>query len=156
MALPIEFALCERTRLVSSYSGCLSWVNESQCFTYLICEVPDSNRAGVVIKSGVYAKILTLNDELHCWCMMGRACNAECIPTYICFQPDRLVLQMQLNSLRCVCVCVGGGNGVLLSEHLDSLLHKLAAYWYMLPAALELFHVFRSHFTFSYYSIFLI
>ena len=76
------------------------------------CLIPSCNRVSVVIKSGVYAKILTLNDELHCWCMMGRACNAECIPTYICFQPDRLVLQMQLISLRCVCVCVGEGGMV--------------------------------------------
>jgi len=66
MALPIEYDLRERTRLVS-YSGCSPWVNESQCFTYLIYkvhEIPSNNRVSLIIKSGIYAEILTSNDKL--------------------------------------------------------------------------------------------
>ena len=65
MALPIEYALRERTRLVS-YSGCLPWVNESQCFTYLIYkvhEISSNNKMSLIIKSGIYAERLTSNDK---------------------------------------------------------------------------------------------
>ena len=66
MALPIEYALRERTRLVS-YSGCLPWVNESQCFTYLIYkvhEISSNNKMSLIIKSYIYAERLTSNDKL--------------------------------------------------------------------------------------------
>ena len=58
-------------RLVSTNSRCLLWVNESQCFTYLIYEVPDSNnRVSLVSKRGIYAEILYIASYCLC-CMVG-------------------------------------------------------------------------------------
>ena len=98
MALHIEYDLRERTRLVS-YSGCLPWVNESQCFTYLIYkvhEISSNNRVSLIIKSGIYAEILTSNDAWWAEHVMLNASHT--------ILPEMLVLQMQLNNLRCVSV----------------------------------------------------
>ena len=126
--------------MVSSYSGvCNVLMKANVSHTLSIkCLIPSINRVSLVIKSGIYAEILTSNDKL----LLCYACWADHLmlnasqDTF--FKPDMFVLQMKLDNLRCLC----GGDGVILREHLNAKLCKQGAHWYNPSAALGLFFPF--------------
>ena len=82
--------------MVSSYSGvCNVLMKANVSHTLSIkCLIPSINRVSLVIKSGIYAEILTSNDAWWAEHVMLNASHT--------ILPEMLVLQMQLNNLRCV------------------------------------------------------